>query len=635
MRSLEALERPHSPLVVLHEPRLTFGQWLPDVFGSLANPAGYPRIVRRASVPGPFSRAAGLGRMPGIRPVTGRSRFAPLTEAVTSKLAMKRHAVDILALGAVLVLGVLFYVPRTNPLESRYMYYADSFERAAGSVNPDYVDEYKRYGWEEKYPLITLLARQVLIAFPDDPATAVTVLHAGLALVAGILAFVANRLFLGPLASLYITILLLYDRSLMPVARGLGVMGVLLLAPLLLVFIDSLRRTQERTLPRHRRIVPVILLALSGGLIYSLGGHETLYAVPSLLAFAVLLCVGWFVRSVRARRLTPGPTVTSLIGLASAGAVAFGLIVATHAGIAQRQSPDALSDMLWHRGFLASATDDVRTEITRHDGLLQRWKATFYDGTYRDRQAWGARHENTFLYPGPGFNGMIPLFVYPGLVVGLWMLGQWIVRKLQSRSRDPADQPPDYFMLLNTVLLGVFVAVMVTTNDPKPTRYTPCIYPIFALSAIGYQELYDTIRQAVTWPGWSRIGLIANHRSTAGRVAAGALLLAVCVFATVRLHKNYRDLGSYLERYLWQIPTEGLPPLLEKARTEYASKPVFFVRGRWNPPAVGLLVGYKTLPNVTFLKTRQARETQFPEDAIVFVRDRSGWRCSSAANIQK
>ena len=548
---------------------------------------------------------------------------------------MKRHAVDIPALGVVLVLGVLFYAPETNPLESRYMYYADSFERAAGSVNPEYVDEYKRYEWEQKYPLMTLLARQVLIAFPDDPAAAVTVLHSGLALLAGILAFVANRLFFGTLASLYITILLLYDRSLMPVARGLGVMGVLLLAPLLLIFIHSLRRTQERARPRRRRIVPVILLALSGGLIYSLGGHETLYAVPSLLAFAVLLCIGWFVRSVRTRRVAPGPTVTSLIGLASAGAVALGFIVATHAGIAKRQSPYALSDMLWHRSFLASATDDVRTEMTRRDSLYQRWKATFYDGAYRDRQAWGARHENTFLYPGPGFNGMIPLFVYPGLVVGLWMLGHWIFRRLQSHSRQPAGQLPDYFLLLNTVLLGVFVAVMVTTNDPKPTRYTPCIYPILALSAIGYQQLYDTIKHAVTWREWSRVRLIANRRSTAGHVAAGALLLVVGVFATVRLHKNYRDLGSYLERYLWQIPTEGLPPLLEKARTEYASKPVFFVRGRWNPPAVGLLVGYKTLPNVTFLKTRQARETRFPEDAIVFVRESSGWRRSDAANIQK
>ena len=548
---------------------------------------------------------------------------------------MKRRAVDILALGVVLALGVLFYVPETNPLESRYMYYADSFERAAGSINPEYVDEYRRYGWEQKYPLMTLLARQVLIAFPDDPATAVTVLHFGLALAAGILAFFANRLFFGTLASLYITILLLYDRSLMPVARGLGVMGVLLLAPLLLVFIHSLLRTQDRALPRRRRIAPVILLALSGGLIYSLGGHETLYAVPSLLAFGGLLCVGWFVRSVRARRLAPGPTVTSLIGLAAAGAVAFGFIVATHVGIAKRQGPYALPDMLWHRSFLASAMDDVRTEMTRRDSLYQRWKATFYDGSHRTRQAYGARHENTFLHPGPGFNGMIPLFVYPGLVVGLGMLGRWIVRRLRSHSREPGDQPQDYFLLLNTVLLGVFAAVMVTTNDPKPTRYTPCVYPIFALSAIGYQQLYDTIRRAVTWRGWSRIRLIANDRSTAGRVAAGALLLVVGVFATVRLHKNYRDLGSYLDRYLWQISTEGLPPLLEKARTEYASKPVFFVRGRWSRPAVGLLVGYETMPNITFLKTRQAREMQFPEDAVVFVRDKSGWRRSNAANIQK
>jgi len=541
---------------------------------------------------------------------------------------MKRHAVDILALGVVLVLGVLFYVPQTNPLESRYMYYADSFERAAREVNPDYTSRYRRWAWESFSPFQTLMARYTLRAFRNDLATAVTVMHVGLALSAGVLTYLANRFFFGAVSSLYITILLMYDRSLMPVARGLGITTVLLLTPLLLVFIYSLSCTQDRALPRRGRVLPIVVLALSGGLIYSLGGHETLYAVPTLLAFAGLLCLGWFLRSVRARRRAPGPTIASLLGITSAGAVAVGLIALTCGGIAPQQSPVPFSNVLTYRDFVQKAMKDVKRETTKpvKDRSLL-WKSTFVEGKYLT--GYGRHHANTFLYPGPGFNGMIPLFVYPGFVVGLCVFGWKIACRLRARSPDSNRRSQGYFLLLNTVLLILFVAVMLLSSDPKPTRYTPCVYVLFALSALGYQRAYTLIRGGVVGrePLFARLD--ARRRFQARRLAAGGLVLMVGFFAVLRLHKNYHDLDSYIRHYGCEVPTIGLSEFVAQATSTYSSSSVVIVNRHVRKkahPAVGMLLRYKDLPpNLSIINPTQ-KHGRVPDDAVVFIRERKGWR---------
>ena len=548
---------------------------------------------------------------------------------------MKRRAVDILALGVVLVLGVLFYVPQTNPLESRYMYYADSFERAGREVNPDYTRRYRRYAWESYSPFQTLMARYTLRAFRNDLATAVTVMHVGLALSAGVLTYFANRFFFGAVSSLYITILLMFDRSLMPIARGLGVTTVLMLTPLLLVFIYSLSRTQDRALPRRWRVVPIVFLALSGGLIYSLGGHETLYAVPTLLAFAGLLCLGWFVRSVRSRRLAPGPTVASLLGITSAGAVAVGLIALTCGGIAPQQKRVRFSNVLTYRDFVRKAMKDVKRETTkpmRDRGLF--WKSTFVEGKYLT--GYGRHHANTFLYPGPGFNGMIPLFVYPGFVVGLCVFGWRIACRLRARSPDSNHRSQGYFLLLNAVLLTLFVAVMLLSSDAKPTRYTPCVYVVFALSALGYERAYTLMSGFVAGRErlFARLG--ARHRFQAPRLAAGALVLVVGFLAVLRLQKNYRDLDSYIEHYGCEIPTIGLSEFVVQATSTYSSSSVVIVNRHVRKkahPALGMLLRYKALPpNISIINPKQ-KHGRVPDDAIVFIREREGWRRGDPSEV--
>lgn len=548
---------------------------------------------------------------------------------------MRRYAADLIALGTVLALGVLFYYPETDPLQSRYVYYADSFERAARHVNPEYTDAYRRYEWESYSPLMTLLARGALLAFSGDPALAITVLYFGTALAAGVLTYLATRYYFSVLPALFVTVLLMYDRALMPLARGLGVMVVLLLPPLLLVFIRNLARTQERQAHWSRRVTSVVLLAVSGAVIYSLGSHETVYAVVFGIGFAGVLATGWLVRSWLRRRPAPGPTAATLIGLGTAAVLTAAIFSATCYGIPKEQNPDGLWSMLRYRLFVGLALDDAELELTEPDtNRLLQWKSTFYTGRYLT--GYGSYHANTFLYHGPGFNGIVPLFVFPGFFVGLWGFGRALIRL--ARSAEPAvDRSQRYFLILNLVLLAMFGLMALISSDPKPTRYTAWIFAIFALSAQGYQRLYHLVRGLVAARRWSFSPLLANHRQLASHVAAATVLLAVGVPLAQRLHKNHADLHRYFARHLREIPTDGLLPLLEQARGEYASKEVYFLNGfvahAWHP-AIGLLLGWDVPANVRFVNPHVWKQP-LPADAVVFVRERSEWRTGDAADLGK
>ena len=160
---------------------------------------------------------------------------------------------------------------------------------------------------------------------------------------------------------------------------------------------------------------------------------------------------------------------------------------------------------------------------------------------------------------------------------------------------------------------------------------------IFALSAQGYQQLYNAIRRFVAERSWTFLPLIANRRQFAARAAAMALLVVVGGAMSLRLHKNHDDLQRYFARYLREIPTDGLRPLLEQARTKYASKQVYFLNGfvahAWHP-AIGLLTGWNVPDNVTFVNPHVWKQP-LPADAVVFVRDRSEWRSGDATELAK
>ena len=72
---------------------------------------------------------------------------------------------DIVALDILLGIVFIFYFPETYALKSRYMYLADSFERAVQYINPDYNSFFRRMRWEENstniYITGSLLSHQI------------------------------------------------------------------------------------------------------------------------------------------------------------------------------------------------------------------------------------------------------------------------------------------------------------------------------------------------------------------------------------------------------------------------------------------------------------------------------------------
>jgi len=553
---------------------------------------------------------------------------------------MKRLAADILALAFVLGLVLLFYLPETGALESRYMYYPDCFERAATHVNPDYTGCRFRTAAEGMRPLMTLLARPALALFHSDPAAAVTVLHLGLALVAGVLSYLANRSFFSPAPALYITVLLLFDRCLMPVARGLGMMGVLLLASLMLVFLSNLARTQDRGLPRARKVPPVLLMAVSGGVILLLGGHETLYALICAAGFAGVCGLVWIVRRVRGRGLASGPTRATLAGFAAAAGIAVALAAVLYLGIPSEQRKVSFWSVVLQRHYQIGAAHDIRNELDISASRLQQWKATFWDGKHPSK--YGAWHANTFLAPGPGFNGIIPFVAAPGLLAGLWSWRRDVFALFRSRPANTVERSQRYFLILNTVLLGMFVSVALISSDPKPTRYSPCIYAVFALSAVGYRQVYRTLRNHADERRRSAPRTAGQRQLLLSRRLPLVLVLAVVLALGFRIHKNYQDLERYFDRYRVEITTYGLPPLLEKALNEHADQQVYFVARRWLGPDTGLLLGYTAPSNLKFMRRavfdRPNVQRILPDEAIVFLREDAGgestWRCGHAAEFK-
>ncbi|MBU0638681.1 MAG: hypothetical protein KKB50_07440 [Planctomycetes bacterium] len=558
-----------------------------------------------------------------------------------STSVIKRHAADLAALVVVIGLCLVFYYPETSSLESRYMYYPDCFERAATQVNPSYTGRRFRTAAEDMRPLMTLLARPALAVFRSDPAAAVTSVHLGLALVAGVLTYLANRYYFAPFLAFYLTALLLFDRCLMPVARGLGMMGALLLAPLAFMFLAGLARTQDRSLPRGRRVLSVLLMGGCGGGILLLGGHETMYALVSAVGFVGVCGVIWIVQSIRARGPVSGPTASTLVGFAAAACVAVALAAVLCLGIPAEQRKGGLWSVVLQQHYQQGAAYDIEHELDSAAPRLQQWKATFWDGHYPSE--YGAWHANTFLVPGPGFNGIIPFVVVPGLLVGLWWWGRGVVDLVRPQPVNTAARSQRYFLILNTALLGVFVSVAAISGDPKPTRYSPCIYAVFALSAVGYRRLYVAIRNHAGEWGRSVTQVAGRRQLLLSRGVPLVLVFTVALLLGFRVHKNYQDLVRYFSYYRFEITTYGLPPLLKQALKEHADQQVYFVARRWLGPDIGLLLGYSEPVNLTFMRRavfdRPNVQRIVPDEAIIFLREDLGgestWRCARAAEFKK
>ena len=525
---------------------------------------------------------------------------------------------DLLALIILLLLVSLFYHPEAHPLQSRYVYFADAFERAAHLVNPEYDGTYQRHQWEGYSPFSVLWARCFVFLFPDDLGLAVLVAHMGLVLVAATATFLVGRLYLSTAASFLVATLLFCGRVLLPLARGMGRTEIHLLIPLSLLFLVAVSHLLDGAAIARRKWAWIALASTCLACIYLLGCHETLYAATCLGGVGLFFVGRWLVRSVRVGRLLPGPPRALMIMLFLAAFLGIGLMAAVRYGIPKEQNPEPFPKLITYRSFAEGVSKDVRSELSLRSPKIAVYRGTFLEGRYLTE--WGRHHENTFLHPGRGFNGILPLFLLPGLAIGLVCFFRG-VKSVWCAPAKGVAQRGRFFILFLLVLLLLFIVMLGTTGDPKPTRYTYCAYALYVLAAWGYERLARWINARLPLAGGRAATADEPQSRRLSWPALGLVILPLLFFGGLRLHKNYRDLQSYFEEYAHQIPTIALAPALEKALAEAKTNEVAIYcpaakRTFWHP-AVGLWMKFQPPGNIRVVSTEEELAALPPETKVV------------------
>ena len=138
-----------------------------DMDGS-GDPGGHPGSLsaKHTQTPQQGRRLAGKAHAPAIWD-PGRFRVSiPKGRICSPGWVWPR---DALYLAVLLALTAVFYLPEADPLASRYMYYADNFERAAAYLNPAYNNEYIRYAWECYAPMWVILSPERIARLFGQP----------------------------------------------------------------------------------------------------------------------------------------------------------------------------------------------------------------------------------------------------------------------------------------------------------------------------------------------------------------------------------------------------------------------------------------------------------------------------------
>lgn len=529
---------------------------------------------------------------------------------------------DALFLIAVIFLAFLFYYPQPSPLKSTYMYLADSFERAGHVLNPDYGTTFKRFNFETFSPLLTLLARFSLQLFKENVERAVLVLYMGVALVAASATYILNRRFLSSMAAFIVTSLLFCGRVLLPESR-FGMIQLHLLIPLSLLFLVAVPEILDDSRSVSRRAGWIFIGSASLAGVYLLGSHEPFYGAFCMGVAVFILAVRWGVRSICKRGLHPFPLATPVGTVVLACVLGIGGMAVVQRGIPEQQEPTSFRELAGYHRFLRAARADARVESFQKASFkLQVLRGTFMEGRYLTPtiRPWGSQHENCFLHPGPGFNGIVPLFLLPGLAIGLFRYFR--ESRAAVKKTEPSFTPGKrLFLLFLGVLLVKFAVMVLTVADPKPTRYTFSIYAIYVISVWGYEEI-------ASWVGrFMRAGGLPNRESpvigNTSMIAACIVFIPFMAFFTMRLNKNYTDLRTYMHEYSQQIPEFSLGPLLERALDLPEKQTVAImipeeVDPKWldRHPAVGLKLGFRIPPNLHFVRTQDVLDS-LPENTLV------------------
>jgi len=522
------------------------------------------------------------------------------------------HVADAVALALILLLVFVFYCPRANPLESRYVYFADPFERERSLYNPECDDTFTRKQWESISPVSCLLARAAMALFRDDPGKAVLTRHMSIIFASAIATYLLSRLYLAWPTALLVSVFLFCGRVLLPPARGLGLSHIHLLIPLSLVLLRALSLVSETARPELLKLCALVAGSVSIACIYVLGCHETIYAAACAAMGLTAAGIWWIIRSIRKRRVVFRPALNVLATFVLGAAMGVGLMWMIHRGLPERVGPSDLRDMILYESYRKAVMRDVDKEPGHLRDRPAVWRGTFIAGRYLT--PYGRHHENLFLYPGDGFNGIIPLFLVPGLAIGLIAPVCRVLHRPKARP-SPVDREGRHFDFFVVLLLCLFLAALATGADAKPTRYTYSILAILIVGGRGYERLF---RWLDTW--------IKGRSARPGhrRRQAWQALCLVCVpllaLAGMRLKKNYDDLGVYLSEYAHQIPTIALWPTMEEALRQPRDREVAVycpVPPVLRHPAVGLRLSFRLPPNVHLVSDRKKLAAFAPETLIL------------------
>lgn len=527
-----------------------------------------------------------LAKIRSVRsPFLTRTTARPhVSDGSSGKPMRFRLIVDGMVVVLLLALGAVFYWPRGDILQSRYVYYADMYERSGHLWNQDYGHRFQRHIWEEISPFSALAARGLMAALGSRPRAVVWTLNTTILLVAVPATYLLLRCWFSSATALGVSAFGLFGRCLLGLSRGLGLVQIHLLLPaslLVLLCIPALGR-RDRS-----RVLSVLGIVLSVALVYLLGCHETFYGLTVLAGGLAFLGARWVWSCVVARRIRRA--FPWLAGSVAAGLLIGGLcmtaIWVTNPSKGERPS---LKDLVTYEYFGSRIAHDVRLETdARRPSRKKVLAGTFLHGRYLTPM--GRHHENTFLYPGRGFNGIVALFMLPGLVVGLVLL---VHRScLLVRGLAPAMPPRHKGMLLWLwMLVGLFAAAAVSSSDPKPTRYTYAIYAVYVLVFLGYEWIVDRL-----WPS------PASGNARLRRWISSSVVFLVLLLVGLRVWKNYRDLETYLSHYRGQQVVSLLEPevvsALEHSKGGGPVVVVFPTKRRWRHPAVGLLAEFEAEEN--------------------------------------
>ena len=533
---------------------------------------------------------------------------------------------DILALLVLGALVVLFYKPECDVLRSSYVMHAHVFERAARLVNPSYTDYLKLEESESKMPLPSLLARGWVALSRPNVARAVFAHHMTVVAVAFVATYAACRLFFPPLGAAGLTALLLFGRVIMPIARGGGITSVLLLIPSLLFLLKAMEVAQSRKRPSARRWFAAGVMAICLAVVRGLGGHEWIFGLAFLVELLALLGLEWVVRRLLLRESPPRPSVPVVVGFLAGGVLAVALLLGARAAVAPEQGRSSVIETL-SGGYIGKRMPEKMVEERglRKGHRLRIWRGTFLEGRYltlEPGQFYNRIDEYTFLYPGRGFNGIIPLFVLPGFAIGgLLLLGR-LFRHAKSLRRGGSGLEGMGRLLAfsHVVLLSQFVLLLYLSATPKPSRFTLVIFPVLCLAVEGYLWLFRQVRSRASQVWRSRRGAKARR---AGRcVALVGVLAPLLVLATLRLGKNYRDLQDYFDEYAYLISNKAMAPVFFLAEHAFRDRPVLVAYLWARNPALGLLTGFRRPDNMRMVVwLDDARPV--PKGAVCFVwRDR-------------